>query len=214
MEQSKSIDGRLAFYPTAGPEANLDPKFAAVLEQLLSVCRSKGYNFRLSYGLRTPQKQAEYYCQWVKHPPALIDTKANMLRQKGAPWLASVLLGFRDTKRTKNWVTGQLPGSGWHQWGLSCRARGLRNDRFFGASKKNRGLCKVGGSLDTTWKFCSIATAAVGFTQFVGEFYLWLRSLQFMAPSRKVPRKAVSGGKRAPCSSGMFGITLRQKTDC
>ena len=130
LEQSKSIDGRLAFYPTAGPEANLDPKFAAVLEQLLSVCRSKGYNFRLSYGLRTPQKQAEYYCQWVKHPPALIDTKVNMLRQKGAPWLASVLLGFRDTKRTKNWVTDQLPGSGWHQWGLAADCYCYRNGKM------------------------------------------------------------------------------------
>jgi len=130
LQQSKSIDGPLAFYPTRGPEANLDPKFAAVLEQLLSVCRNKGYDFRLSYGLRTPQKQAEYFCQWVKHPPALIDEKANILEQKGAHWLASILLGFRDIKRSKNWVTGQLPGSGWHQWGLAADCYCYRNGKM------------------------------------------------------------------------------------
>ena len=41
----------------------LDPDFAAALSEVISDCRFAGYEFRVSQGLRTPQKQADYYCQ-------------------------------------------------------------------------------------------------------------------------------------------------------
>src|SRR5690349_23257273 len=44
----------------------LDPQFAETLSELLSRCRAAGLDFRISQGLRTPQKQAEYYCKWVR----------------------------------------------------------------------------------------------------------------------------------------------------
>ena len=48
----------------------LDPQFAETLSELLSRCRAAGLDFRISQGLRTPQKQAEYYCKWVRRSPA------------------------------------------------------------------------------------------------------------------------------------------------
>jgi hypothetical protein len=37
--------------------------------------------------------------------------------KNGAPWLASVLLEYRNIPRIKQWQTNALPGAGWHQWG-------------------------------------------------------------------------------------------------
>src|SRR5450759_2745177 len=101
--------------PTAG--FGLDPEFATTLEVLLVKCATMELDFRISQGLRTPQTQAQYYCQWTQHPPPDVDNKANVMKQAGAPWLASVLLQYRDIPRKTNWLTSQLPGSGWHQWG-------------------------------------------------------------------------------------------------
>ncbi len=97
-----------------------DPKFAKTLDSLLTTCRRVGLDFKIANGLRTPQVQAEYFCRWQGHTPTLIDEKVEILKDKGAPWLASILLRFRNIKRTKNWLTSQLPGSGWHQWGLAA----------------------------------------------------------------------------------------------
>jgi hypothetical protein len=94
---------------------SLDPTFANKLTQLLTWCQAQSLDFRISQGLRTPQLQAKYYCQWKKRSPADIDKAAKTM--KGAPWLQSILLGFRDIPRIPDWQTSQLPGSGWHQWG-------------------------------------------------------------------------------------------------
>jgi hypothetical protein len=104
--------------PAAG--FGLDAKFAETLTKLLLVMRDKGHEFRVSQGLRTPQKQAEYYCKWNKHKPADVDAAAVKLKQAGAPWLASVLLAYRDIPRSAKWLTNALPGAGWHQWGLAA----------------------------------------------------------------------------------------------
>src|SRR5262245_37362253 len=95
----------------------LDPQFAETLSELLSWCRAAGLDFRISQGLRTPQKQAEYYCKWVRRSPSDIDAAARKMERDGAPWLASVLKSYRNIPRQQNWLTSQLPGSGWHQWG-------------------------------------------------------------------------------------------------
>jgi hypothetical protein len=98
----------------------LDAQFEATLTTLIATCRQAGYDFRVSQGLRTPQVQAEYYCKWKGHPATLIDSKSKMLADKGAPWLAALLSSYRDIPRQKNKLTEQLPGSGWHQWGLAA----------------------------------------------------------------------------------------------
>ena len=95
----------------------LEPAFAVKLTALLAACRDKGYNFKISQGLRTPQRQALYYCQWAKRPPAAIDAAAKKLDGLGAPWTAKLLRSLRDTPRQKAWQTSALPGAGWHQWG-------------------------------------------------------------------------------------------------
>jgi hypothetical protein len=82
--------------------------------------KKQGFEFRISQGLRTPQTQAQYYCQWNKRPPASIDADIAQCKQQGAPWIASLLATDRNIPRTPNWLTSQLPGSGWHQWGVAA----------------------------------------------------------------------------------------------
>ena len=115
--------------PSAGgvEGVGLEAKFAATLAGLLRTCRNAGYEFRVAQGLRTAQVQAEYYCKWTGHAPSDIDAKVKLLKSKGAPWLSDVLAGYRDIPRTKAKLTGQLPGSGWHQWGLAADAYCYRN---------------------------------------------------------------------------------------
>jgi len=95
----------------------LDPAFGKKLLELLDACKKEGLDFRVSQGLRTPQVQAKYYCQWKKRPPKVITEKAAEMKKSGAPWLASVLLEYRDIARIDRWQTSALPGAGWHQWG-------------------------------------------------------------------------------------------------
>ena len=90
----------------------LDPEFAQTLSMLLAKCRAAGLDFRISQGLRTPQKQAEYYCRWSKRPPEKVDTAARKMERDGAPWLASVLRAYRNIPRQPRWLTSALPGSG------------------------------------------------------------------------------------------------------
>lgn len=105
----------------------LDPAFAQTLSDLLGKCRAAGLDFRISQGLRTPQKQAEYYCKWAQRSPADIDTAARKMERDGAPWLASVLRSYRNIPRQAQWLTSALPGSGWHQWGLAADCYCYRN---------------------------------------------------------------------------------------
>lgn len=108
----------------------LDPTFAQTLSALLASCRAAGLDFRISQGLRTPQKQAEYYCRWAQRPPAKIDSVAKQMEKNGAPWLASVLRAYRDIPRQSAWLTSQLPGSGWHQWGVAADCYCFRNGKM------------------------------------------------------------------------------------
>ena len=107
-----------------------DPEFAQTLSTLLAKCRAAGLDFRISQGLRTPQKQAEYYCRWSQRPPAKVDTAARKMERDGAPWLASVLRAYRNIPRQPRWLTSALPGSGWHQWGLAADCYCYRNGKM------------------------------------------------------------------------------------
>ncbi len=108
----------------------LEPEFAAKLTQLLQWCKDHSLDFRTSQGLRTPQTQAKYYCQWENRSPADIDTAAAKMVRNGAPWLASILLEYRNIPRIKQWQTSQLPGSGWHQWGEAADCYCYRNGKM------------------------------------------------------------------------------------
>jgi hypothetical protein len=109
------------------PGAGLDADFAEAVQQLIQRCAEANFEFRLVNGLRSPQLQAEYYCRWNGHPPSHIDIEVKRLKEKGAPWLAGLLLRYRDIKRQNEKLTGQLPGSGWHQWGLAADCYCFRN---------------------------------------------------------------------------------------
>lgn len=108
----------------------LEPAFAEKLTQLLEWCKDQGLDFRISQGLRTPQTQAKYYCQWEERSPADIDKAAAKMVKDGAPWLASILLEYRNIPRIKQWQTSQLPGSGWHQWGEAADCYCFRNGKM------------------------------------------------------------------------------------
>jgi D-alanyl-D-alanine carboxypeptidase len=114
--------------PTHG--FGLDPQFAATLKTLLEQCAAMGLDFRIAQGLRTPQTQAKYYCQWVNHSPSDVDARVAKMQNDGAPWLASVLQEYRDIPRKPNWLTSQLPGSGWHQWGEAADCYCYRNGQM------------------------------------------------------------------------------------
>ncbi len=130
----------------------LDPEFAEALSLLLAKCRAAGLDFRISQGLRTPQKQAEYYCSWQKRPPAMIDTVARKMEKDGAPWLASVLRSYRNMPRRPGWLTGALPGAGWHQWGLAADCYCYRNGKM------------VGNGSDPAYKFYADEAIKLGLT--------------------------------------------------
>ena len=98
----------------------LDVDFAGKLSSLLSRCHDDDLDFKLSQAVRSPQVQAEYYCQWEQRSPAQIDAAAKQLEDDGAPWLASLLRKNRDIPRSPDWLTSALPGAGWHQWGLAA----------------------------------------------------------------------------------------------
>ena len=111
----------------------LESGFGTKLQQLLDDCRKAGLDFRISQGLRTPQVQAQYYCQWNKRSPADIDKAVKGMIASGAPWLASVLSGYRDIARIPNWQTSALPGAGWHQWGRAADCYCYRNGKMVGS---------------------------------------------------------------------------------
>ena len=108
----------------------LEPEFASKLVALLAKCKEFGLDFRISQGLRPPQTQARYYCQWKQRSPEDIDAAASKLKKAGAPWLASVLLQYRDIKRIPRWQTSALPGAGWHQWGEAADCYCYRNGKM------------------------------------------------------------------------------------
>jgi len=107
---AQAIDPSLAGF-------GLDPQFATKLTALLAACRERGHRFRISQGLRTPSRQAQYYCKWAQRSPADIDAKAAQLEALGAPWTAQLLRSYRTIERQTRWLTDAAPGAGWHQWG-------------------------------------------------------------------------------------------------
>jgi hypothetical protein len=110
----------------------LTPEFAAKLAELILVCRENGHNFKISQGLRPPETQATYYCQWAKRSPAMIDAQVTMLRNHGARWLAALLASKRDITRIPKWQTNALPGAGWHQWGEAADCYCHRGGKLVG----------------------------------------------------------------------------------
>jgi peptidoglycan LD-endopeptidase CwlK len=130
----------------------LDEQFVATLKTVFDQCRAAGFEFKLSQGLRTPQKQAEYYCRWSKRTPADIDGAAAKMKKRGAPWLASVLLSYRDTNRSPKWLTDALPGAGWHQWGVAADCYCYRNGK----------MVENGG--DPCYKYYAEKATALGLT--------------------------------------------------
>lgn len=108
----------------------LSSAFAIKLDVLLSACRSAGHDFRVAQGLRTPETQARYYCQWNKRSVAMIEQKAEELIDAGAPWLGSLLRCYSGIERTPRWLTNALPGEGWHQWGEAADCYCFRNGRM------------------------------------------------------------------------------------
>src|SRR5260221_1617414 len=111
----------------------LESGFASKLQQLLDDCRKAGLDFRISQGLRTPQVQDQYYCQWTKRSPTDIDTAAATMVASGAPWLTSVLSSNRDIARIPKLQTSALPGAGWHQWGRAADCYCYRNGKMVGS---------------------------------------------------------------------------------
>lgn len=110
----------------------LDTGFANTLSQLLDWCQANGMDFRIAQGLRTPQTQAQYYCQWSQRTPNMIDEAVAKLRTDQAPWLADLLASYRDEPRKPQWLTSALPGAGWHQWGLAADCYCYRNGALVG----------------------------------------------------------------------------------
>lgn len=100
----------------------LDPEFAGKLTTLLQRCRARGFDFRVSQGLRPPAVQARYYCCWAQRSPADIDKVVAKLQADDAPWIAELVAYYRDTPRKPGWLTNALPGAGWHQWGEAVDA--------------------------------------------------------------------------------------------
>lgn len=132
------VPGTPASAPTPAPATvdpslagfGLDPQFAIKLTALLEGCRQQGHQFRISQGLRTPQTQALYYCQWAQRTPASIDAKAKMLKDAGANWLSDLLKSLRNVARKPRWQTNALPGAGWHQWGEAADCYCYRNGQM------------------------------------------------------------------------------------
>jgi|SRR5579884_1688054 len=111
----------------------LDPNFAKTLSELLDWCSEQDMDFRIAQGLRSPQVQAKYYCQWDQRSPASVQQAANKLRQQGAPWLGSLLEMFENEPRKPQWLTDALPGAGWHQWGLAADCYCYRDGKLVGS---------------------------------------------------------------------------------
>lgn len=110
----------------------LDPTFASTLSQLIDWCQANGMDFRIAQGLRTPQVQAQYYCQWAQRTPAAVNAAVAKLQAAQAPWLAALLASYSNEPRKPAWLTDALPGAGWHQWGLAADCYCYRDGQMVG----------------------------------------------------------------------------------
>jgi hypothetical protein len=82
----------------------------------------------------------------------MIDTVARRMERDGAPWLASVLRSYRNMPRQPKWLTGALPGAGWHQWGLAADCYCYRNGQM------------VSNGSDPAYKFYADEAIKLGLT--------------------------------------------------
>src|SRR5690348_4825038 len=92
---------------------DLVPEFRAKVSQLLQNCATQGVQMVPSEGVRPPATQAIYWRQ--SRSIVEINQAIAMLRDEGAPYLASVLDGVGPQHGDE--VTKVLPGNSWHQWG-------------------------------------------------------------------------------------------------
>lgn len=101
------------------PDLNgLDPAFREKMGGLYAACLERGVTMVPICGIRTPQDQAKLYRQ--SRSSATVMAAAQKLKDQGAPWLASVLIGVGPQKGTLGaHVTKALPGLSWHHFGVA-----------------------------------------------------------------------------------------------
>lgn len=92
---------------------DLVPEFRDQVVQLLKLCRENGVNMSPYCTIRTPQDQAQLWCQ--SRSARAVELQKAALEKVGAPWLASLLRP--EFSRGLKSVTNALPGASWHQWG-------------------------------------------------------------------------------------------------
>lgn len=91
----------------------LEAGYKDQVEQLLANCRTRGYEMRPYFTLRTPEEQARLWRQ--SRTGQEIETKIRELEDAGARYLAGVIRSVGSQNGPK--VTNALPGLSWHQWG-------------------------------------------------------------------------------------------------
>lgn len=91
----------------------LVPEFHQKVDQLLGLCRARGYEMRPYMGVRTPMEQARLWRQSRSREE--IDAKIVEFRANNAPYLAKVLQDAGPQHGDP--VTNAAPGLSWHQWG-------------------------------------------------------------------------------------------------
>ena len=92
---------------------DLEVDFKDQVEQLLANCRTRGYEMRHYFTLRTPEEQARLWRQ--SRTGHEIEAKIQELEDAGARYLAGVIRGVGPQNRAK--VTDAPPGLSWNQWG-------------------------------------------------------------------------------------------------
>ncbi len=91
----------------------LEPDFEKKVRKLLVQCEKDGYPMKPFYTLRSVYDQAKLYRQ--SRPFFEIEGASTYLKERGAPYLASVLIDVGPC--SGNWATNALPGYSWHQHG-------------------------------------------------------------------------------------------------
>jgi len=94
--------------------ADLTDEFRAKVEELLQNCHAKGFEMKPCWTLRTPMEQATLWQQ--SRTDTEVSVGVQMLKDRGAPWLASVLAAC-PRQFGKVEVTKALPGASWHHFG-------------------------------------------------------------------------------------------------
>lgn len=93
--------------------ALLEADFQEKVRKLLALCEKDGFPMKPFYTLRSVYDQAKLYRQ--SRTKAEIDAAHSYLMDRGAPFLAGVLLSVGPQNGA--WATNALPGFSWHQHG-------------------------------------------------------------------------------------------------